>query len=632
LHPCRHTSRPPEVSLRTVASCDAPPVIRLFGPLVIEDGERVLGPRDLGGARPKQVLEILLAARGHRVPTDRLAELIWGAEKPDNVTGSLQTFVSMLRRHLTPDRERARELVVTEPEAYRFVPELVSLDLDRFDALLQGSAHEPTSVARASLEQALALVRGEIFEDEPYATWAIDLRDSYQGRILGAHLDAADAALAERDLGAALAHTEPAARLDPFSERAQRTAMLALHALGRSQEALGRYRRFRTRLNDELGLEPGPDTRAMEGAIIRGEDARALLPRPIRAARTNVGDTGRMRLLGRTKELDALATAVEEGLASDLTIVQITGDAGIGKTRMLDELHAELVGIRVGRADCSALEGHLPYVPLASALRMALADVALDDARLAALGQILPELRLGDMPRFGDVEALEAVVAAVAEHGPLVLLLDDLHLADGETLAALGYLRRRGMSLPFVVVATSMPGEAFPGRRLAGLAVDRAIQLGALAAADLAPLGIEGLHETTGGNPRFVAEALANDRRPERSETLTDALIAQCRAEGEWAFRLLTAASMLHQPFEPEPLADVLGAEADRLIEELERLCEQRILRVDGVRFRFRYDLVRRALLSSISPARRRLMCRRLNCSEPASVPEATAAAISEAG
>ena len=49
------------------------PAIRLFGPLEIHDGERILGPRDLGGARPKQVLEILLTARGHRVPTDRLA-------------------------------------------------------------------------------------------------------------------------------------------------------------------------------------------------------------------------------------------------------------------------------------------------------------------------------------------------------------------------------------------------------------------------------------------------------------------------------------------------------------------------------------------------------------------------------
>src|ERR687892_483467 len=72
--------------------------IRLFGALEIDDGSRVLGPRDLGGARPKQVLELLLAGRGHRVPTDRLAEQLWGEELPLNAAGSLQTFVSVLRR------------------------------------------------------------------------------------------------------------------------------------------------------------------------------------------------------------------------------------------------------------------------------------------------------------------------------------------------------------------------------------------------------------------------------------------------------------------------------------------------------------------------------------------------------
>ena len=133
--------------------------IRLFGPLAIE-GARTLGPRDLGGSRPKQVLEILLTARGHRVPTDRLADLLWGEQLPQNAAGSLQTFVSVLRRHLSSDRERARELVVTEAEAYRFATDLVDLDLDRFDALLERSAHEPTRFARRSLEQALGLVRG----------------------------------------------------------------------------------------------------------------------------------------------------------------------------------------------------------------------------------------------------------------------------------------------------------------------------------------------------------------------------------------------------------------------------------------------------------------------------------------
>ena len=223
-------------------------VISLLGPLAIEDGERRLGPGDLGGVRPKQVLQILLAARGHRVPVDRLSELIWGDQPPQNVAGSLQTFVSVLRRHLSPDRERARRLVVTETEAYRFATELIALDLDCFDELLERSAREPTRVARASLEQALELVRGEVLEDEPYATWAVDVRGSYQGRVLGARLDAADAALAERDFAPALAHAEAAAALDRFSERAHRLQMLALYALGRQHEALGRYRAFRSRL------------------------------------------------------------------------------------------------------------------------------------------------------------------------------------------------------------------------------------------------------------------------------------------------------------------------------------------------------------------------------------------------
>src|SRR5258707_10258722 len=147
-------------------------VIRLFGPLAIEDGARTLGPRDLGGSRPKQVLEILLAARGHQVATDRLADLLWPRQRPRNAAGSLHTFVSALRRHLTCDRAQARELVVTEAEAYRFATDLVDFDLDRFDRLVERSAREPTRAALRSLEQAPALARGELLEDAPFPVWA----------------------------------------------------------------------------------------------------------------------------------------------------------------------------------------------------------------------------------------------------------------------------------------------------------------------------------------------------------------------------------------------------------------------------------------------------------------------------
>jgi DNA-binding SARP family transcriptional activator len=592
---------------------EARPVIRLFGPLQIEADGRTLGPRDLGGTRPKQVLELLLVERGRRVPVDRLAERLWPDERPASVGGSLQTFVSVLRRHLTDDRERARALVVTEPEAYRVDTGLIELDLDRFDELLERSAREPTRDARASLEQALALVRGDVLEDEPYATWALDLRGSYQGRVLGVRLEAAEAALAERDLAAALAHSDAAASLDRFSERAHRIAMLALYAQGRQHEALARYRAFRSLLGEELGLEPTVGTRSLESSILRQEDVEDLLPRPIVRATVRAVESP-VQFLGRTAELDALRGAVGLALDGRQTLTLVEAESGLGKTRLLDEMASSLDGARVGLASCSELERHLPYVPLATALRQALAGMELDVARMPALAEVLPELDLGpDRRTFEEVEVLEALVTLVAETGPLVLLLDDLQWADTRTLAALGYLRRRAAAHPAALVITARPLEAASDHPLARLEPDTVVRLEPLTEDDLAPLGVDGLHAASGGTPRFVTEMIRCGRRAEPPKGLVEALVAQCRAEGAWGCRVLTAASVLDQPFEPEPLAALLDVDAADLIEELERLCERRILRIDGLRFRFRYDLVRRALRTSVSPARRRLLRARID-------------------
>jgi DNA-binding SARP family transcriptional activator len=584
--------------------------MRLFGPLSVEDGRRSLGPRDLGGTRPKQVLEILLAARGHRVPTDRLADLLWGQSPPEDAAGSIQAFVSVLRRHLSPDRELARELVVTEAEAYRFATDTIEFDLDEFDELHDRSAREPTHVARRSLEQALSLVRGEVLEDEPYALWAQELRGTYQGRVLGAHLDAADAALAELDYAAALVHAEAAAALDRFSERARRTRMLALYAVGRQHEALETYRGFRRLLDEELGLEPTGETRALEAAILRQEDVRSLLPRAIQRPPEDRGGAS-VRLLGRTGELAVLERVVRQALDGSFALLQIEGERGFGKTRLLDELASTLVGVRVGRAGGSELEQHLPYVPLATALREALAGVELDSERLPALGRILPELALADPHEFAEVDVLEALVALVADHAPLVLLIDDIQWADASTLAALGYLQDRRAGLAAAVVAAAGDTELqHPVRRLHP---DTRIRLAPLSPAELAPLGIPDLHESTGGNPRFVNEVVANGEGLEFSTQLAEMLLAQCRAEGPWSYRVLLAASVLEQPFDPEPLAALVRVDEVELIEELERLSEHRLMRVDGVGFRFRYELVREVLLASLSPARRRILRERFH-------------------
>ena len=538
----------------------------------------------------------------------------WGDARPQNAAGSLQTFVSVLRRHLATDGERARELVVTEAEAYRFATELVALDLDRFDQLLERSAREPTGRAREALEHALDLVRGEVLEDEPYTAWALDLRGSYQGRVLGARLDAADAALAEFDFAAALAHAEAATTLDQFSERAHRSEMLALYALGRTHEALSRYRTYRKRLDDELGLEPGAETRALEAAVIRQEDVRSLLPRPIqrahggcrrprrplpraprRARHARAGSPARRR-----RQPHADPDRRGNGARQDTTARRAAGDSskesgsdapparcssGICRTCRLRPRSA-----RHSRGSNSTLNGSLPCA------------------------RSCPSSRWPRQSRtFDEIEVLEALVSLLAEHAPVVLLLDDLHCADARTVAALGYLRRRGVGLAGAIVTTSRHFGPSPGRPPHRLEADARVELEPLSPDDLVPLGIPDLHDITGGDPRLVAEALANGHAGRPSQTLTEALLAQCHAEGDWAYRVLVASSVLEQPFEPEPLADLLGVDAAELVETLERLCERRILRVDGFRFRFRYELVREVLLESISPARQRLLQQRFD-------------------
>ena len=141
---------------------------------------------------------------------------------------------------------------------------------------------------------------------------------------------------------------------------------------------------------------------------------------------------------------------------------------------------------------------------------------------------------------------------------------------------------------------------------------DEIVRLEPLTSEELEPLAIPGLYNSTGGNPRFVTEVIRSGDAAGVSQTLADALVAQCRVEGAIGCRVLVAASILEQPFEPEPLASILGADPAELMEELERLCERRVLCIDGLRFRFRYEIVRRALLGSISPARQRLLQERL--------------------
>ena len=584
--------------------------IHLFGSILVEDGRRRLGVRDFGGVKPKQILEILLLARGRLVSKDRLADLLWGETLPQNVSGTLETYVSVLRRRLAPEGDRGHQLVVTEPEAYRFDIGQAEIDLDRFDELIEAAGPARTKASRRYLEQALTLVRGDLLEDEPYAEWADHVRDRYSGRVLQALLEAAQGALMEHDYRAALRHAEAAIARDRFNERAYRTAMIALYALGLRDESLQMFRRCRLALGEELG-EPGDETEELHAAIRRQDEPRSLLPGLARLAVTDAG-ASRVPLLGRSEEIAVLESVIRSALASSCALVLVEGEAGAGKSRLLEELAPRLVGARVGSGHCSELERKLPYVPLAAALRDALGDVAADRKQFPGLDEIMPELARSRPTRQPpQMTALESLVELVGRHAPLVLFLDDLHWADPDTIGALGYLQRRCASVPLVVVGSFRPEELSAGHALRRLEPAALVSLEPLRLDELEPVDIPHLYELTGGLPLFVAAAIADGDAGGLAETFSDSFAARCRAEGEYGHRVLVSACVLEQPFAPDALAAMLDLDPAELTEELERLCERRLLRVDDARFRFRYEVVQEALRRSLSPARLQLLSRK---------------------
>src|SRR3954447_4179871 len=253
--------------------------IELFGGIQVTEGERRLGPRDFGGLKPKQVLEVLLSARGRPVSKGQLGEWLWEDKLPKNLAATLETYVSVVRRAIAPDGSRGRELVVTGRESYRFDVERVDLDLDRFDSLLAlARKAETLQGSRGFLERALALASADVFADEPYAPWAEALRDEYRVRVNDTRLQVARIALEQHDTKSALDHAEAALVDDRFSEPAYTTAMLALYALGRQKDALDLFQRCRKLLDGELGIEPMTETKALYTSILRQETFDSLLP------------------------------------------------------------------------------------------------------------------------------------------------------------------------------------------------------------------------------------------------------------------------------------------------------------------------------------------------------------------
>ena len=162
--------------------------VHLLGPLIVSTAQQTLRGRDFGGPKPRAVLELLLLARGSSVSKDVLADALWDAKPPKNVSGTIEQHVSLLRRRLSDGSNAPKRVIVTEAQAYRLDTSEVSVDLDRFDSLIVRAEQAKIAERRDLLADAVALVEGDLLEDEPYAPWVQWERHVYRGRISRAYM------------------------------------------------------------------------------------------------------------------------------------------------------------------------------------------------------------------------------------------------------------------------------------------------------------------------------------------------------------------------------------------------------------------------------------------------------------
>lgn len=263
---------------------------RILGPVeVCHEGQ----PLPLGGTKRRALLAIFVLHANEIVSPDRLVDDLWGENPPRNAAAALHNHVSRLRKLLGAD------VLVTHPGGYCLHADPASIDLHRFEELVGDAARAQPAVRASLLRDALALWRGPALADlafEPVGAETVRMEEArlaaLESRIeadleLGRHADVVgelEALVVEHSL----------------RERLSALLILALYRSGRQAEALDVYRETRRLLDDELGLEPSPELRELERAILRHDPTLASPPRP----------TAAVAVAGRRRSILSIAFAV----------------------------------------------------------------------------------------------------------------------------------------------------------------------------------------------------------------------------------------------------------------------------------------------------------------------------------
>lgn len=663
----------------------------VLGPLVLRRAGTLLEP---GAPRQRSLLTALALTPGHAVSVDTLVDLLWGERPPPGVLATVQAYVSGLRKVLEPERERrapARVLVTQAPgyalrlgpqacDATRF-EQAVTLQHRRLPLPLLGPSPVPaddlhTSVA--ALDEVLGLWRGQPYAELGDLPSVLAERTHLEELRVIALEDRAAARLAIGDHATAAAELETLTGQHPLRERLWALRVLALVRSGRQADALDALGRVRTVLADELGLDPGAELRDLQARVLAQDDAlfwsapAAADPREreLRSAPLPDGpDTARVSrvprptpddaprgadpagpegqesgwpLFGRDDELRRLVLRLDRAEAGEAGFGVVTGEPGIGKSRLCAELAARArargATVLVGR--CSQDDGAPPLWPWELALRTL--GVGVPDDRVAGAGDGAGNRageRAGDSAggvpggEFAVWSRTARTVLDAARDDLVLVVLDDLHWSDTASLRVLRLLVEQAGTERLLLLATWRDRPAPTGALAdAAEALARAhaerVELTGLDASSVAGIldavghrrptarESDALRRRTDGNPFFLVEyARLAATRPdlgglldgeERPRAVQEVLGRRIGRLPEPTRRALSAASVIGRRFDLTLLAETTGTDADDVLDLLEPAQVAGLVREEAVdTFVFEHALVRDTAYDAVSPTRR---------------------------
>jgi DNA-binding SARP family transcriptional activator len=570
--------------------------------------------------KAKTLVKLLALAPGHRLHRDIVVDSLWPDTDPQATANNLHQLVHTIRHMM------GAESITLADDVVRLCPAGgLIVDVDVFE---QAAANARSTGDITELRAALDRWTGQLLPEDSYADWA----EEHRARLTETHAAVATLLgsklfeLGERD--AALALLEPLASSRPLDEQLHRVLIDVVAGLGRRWEAIEIYERLRDALDDAYAAEPEPQTKALYRRLLSSGkpilDSQSLDTQQHPRPRT---------LVGRQREWERLCSSWQRASAGESHLILISGEAGIGKSHLAEELltWADRQGIATARTRTYGAEGRLALAPVSEWLRnedirQSLSRLA--DVWLSEITRLLPELleerpnlpvpepmtEFGQRQRF--FEALARAVLSVPQ--PLLLLIDDVQWCDRDTLQWLHFLLRFDPKKRVLVIGTARMEEFVPSRPVAEwlvqLRTDGSVielALDPLDAAQTAQLAVQvakrelddqsalRLYRETEGNPLFVVEMasaglstgpqepgngeghvslarLATADLPPRMHAVIASRLAQLSPD---AHELVGLAASVGRDFTVEILREASRADDDNLTQSLDELWQRRIIR-----------------------------------------------------